>query len=787
MRELADDWRYSRRILRKTPGFSTAVILVLAVGIGANTVVFSMVDGAFLKSLPYSHPEQIVTFSRRFSIPELEALRDGTRAFSGIVGYRIAPGDVAFDGLTTRDVAVCEITGDVFRLLGVTPSRGRNFLRQELRENSRVAVLNDRASRLLAAAPASAAGTVIRVLGVPHTVVGVMPKWFAFPPSALAQRAEIWIPFRETAQVTQQPDARVWQVIARLAPGMSLPQAQTQTRSMDTRFGQSQSDLQPIFLSPVRRETADTTASALMALLAAVGFVLLISCTNIGMLLVSRASVRRKEVAIRLAIGGPRSRIARQLVMEALTYGLAGGTAGFLLALFLLRLLEHWSPAELSNLPPPNVDLTVFLFTLAISILSAVAFGLVPALQLSGTDLVSSLGEGARPFGLRGRTFGSLLLVCQATATLVLLVGAGLLIQTIVHFWSVPIGFSPGNVVVGFVELPGSNYAKPEQWQVYWPRLLEDVRALPGVRDASVVNALPFWGSSTMKVAADGQDRWLPADVLTVGPRYFATMGVPLLTGRDFTDFDRVGQPPVVIVNEATHREIWPKMTAIRQRVLLGGLSPAVSGEVVGEVPDIHQRGFAGVSQPTVYLPYSQNPGPSATLVVRTSLDSKAMIRAVASEIQRVDPSVTFSNVTTMREVLRDSIASQRIASLVFTTFAALALFLAMIGVFASSAYTVASHIRDIGIRLAFGATPWTIYRLLLGQSVSPVVIGIGIGCGLSVALGMALRGLLFGVGPADPITIISCAVGLLVTSCVASLVPARRATAADPAIVLRA
>ncbi len=787
MRELVDDWRYSRRVLSKAPGFSAAVILVLAVGIAANTVVFSMVDAAFFNSLPYSHPEQLVTFSRRFSFPELAELRDGTRAFSGIVGYRITPGNVTFDGLTRRDVAVCEITGDLFRVLGVTPLRGRSLLKQELLDNARVAILNDSALRLLAAAPSSALGTVIRIGDVPYTVVGVMPKRFAFPPSALAPRAEIWIPFRETAQLAEQRSARVWQVVARLAPGISLLQAQTQMRIMDARYRESQSGLEPTLVSPVRREIADNTGHALMALMGAVGFVLLIVCTNIGMLLVSRASRRQKEVAIRIAIGAPPGRIARQLVMEALTVGLAGGSMGFVLAVSVLRLLEHWTPAALSHLPPPHVDLTVLAFTVALSVLTSIIFGLMPALQLAGTDVVSSLGERMRPFGLKGRTFRNLLLVCEVAATLVLLVGAGLLIQTVMHYWSVPIGFSPSNVVVGLVELPLSKYPKPEQWQAHWSHLLEDVRALPGVRDASVVNGVPFWGYSTMEVAAGDQERWLSADVLMVGPRYFATMGVPLLKGRDFTDFDRVGRPPVVIVNEAMHRKIWPSMAAVGQRMVLGISASGVSAEVVGEVADIHQRGFGTGPQPTVYVPYAQLPSPAATLVVRTSGDAKAMVRVVAHEIQRADPVVTFSNATTMREVLSNSIASQRLASLVFTTFAAIALFLAIIGVFAFTAYTVASHIREIGIRLAFGATSWAIYRLLLRQSVAPVIVGVAIGSGLSIALGTALRGLLFGVAPADPVTLVSCAVGLLLTSCAASLIPARRATRADPAVVLRA
>ncbi len=312
------------------------------------------------------------------------------------------------------------------------------------------------------------------------------------------------------------------------------------------------------------------------------------------------------------------------------------------------------------------------------------------------------------------------------------------------------------------------------------------MRALPGVEDASIVNAVPFWGYSKARIATGSPERWQSVEVVMVGPRYFATMGVPLLQGRDFTDLDRAERPPVVMVNQAMHRMMWPSERAVGRRIVLDILPSGASAEVIGEVADIHQRGFADAPQPTVYLPYAQYPGPVASLVVRTTIDPKAMIRAVANEIQRIDPTVTVSSVTTMPEVLSSSIALQRLASVVVTAFAGIALLLATLGVVAFTAYTVASRSREIGIRMAFGATPGAIYRLLVGRSGTPVVVGIAIGLCLSVALGGALRGLLFGVEPADPLTLSVCAAGLFVISAIASLITARRAVRVDPARVLR-
>jgi putative ABC transport system permease protein len=341
-------------------------------------------------------------------------------------------------------------------------------------------------------------------------------------------------------------------------------------------------------------------------------------------------------------------------------------------------------------------------------------------------------------------------------------------------------------VLVGLIDLPRAKYPDARQWQLYWTDLIENVRAVPGVADASIVNALPFWGYSTMQVT-DGEQEPFAADVLMVGPKYFSTMGVPLLRGRDIEDLDGTGNPTVAIINQAMLRRMWPDGPAVGKRIIDGASGGALSAEIVGVVGDIRQRGYWDSPQPTVYLPYAQYPSPAATLVVRASEDAHGMIRAVADRVEAADETVTLSDVMTMRAILASSIAVQRLVGMVFLAFASLSLSLVVVGVFALAAYTLNSRMREIAIRLALGAAPRATYRLLLIEMGAPVLVGIVVGSGLSLGLGWTLTGLLFGVGPTDPLTLVSCAVGLLLAGFVAVAIPLRRATKAGAAVLLRA
>lgn len=789
--DLLADFRYSWRTVSRSPAFAVAIIILLALAIAANTVVFSEIDAIFLRRPPYSHPDRLVTLSQRVSYTELKRLQEATRSFESLAGYRIVHTDVTIGGITIRDVLVCEIAGDLFKTLGVGPTIGRAFTPGELADNYPVALLSYSARQLItdSGGDSNTPSALIQIGDIPYTVIGTMPKEFVFPLASKTPKMEIWVPVQQPGETGNALSARMFSAVGRLHRGITLNIAQGETRDVNAQFGGSELGNKSIDLAQLHRQIDENAKTALLALMGAVGIVLLIACANIGMLLLSRAGKRHKEIAIRIAMGARPRRIIRQLLIEALFLGVSGGTLGLLLAEGTVHLLEAWTPRNLPYVPSSSIDLPVFVFATVISVGAGILFGLLPAFELARTEVFSSLNGWKPTTGVRPRSAKAAPLIVEVAATLVLLIGASLLIQTLARLWSIPLGFSDNNLLVGVVDLPPSEYPDTERWQAYWRHLLEQIRALPGTRDASIVNALPFWGYSSMNVqrAPAHQDGWFSSQALMIGPRYFSTTGIQIIRGRDVTDSDTSNSLPVVVINQAMHRKIWPsKATAVGRRIVLGTSAAGREAEVVGEIADVQQRGFNEPAQPTVYLPYAQFSGPTATLVVRTIPPPNTMIRSVATTIQRTDPNVVFSDVTSMREVINDSLAPQQFASTVLGTFAGLALILAVTGVFALTAYIGGSRTREIGIRIAVGASPGDIYRLILQESMLPVVVGIAIGSVVSVVFNRALAGLLFGVGPTDPITIGSCSVILLVASFSAGLIPARHATKADPVLALR-
>jgi predicted permease len=788
--DLLADFRYAWRIVSRSPLFVVAIIIVLALAVAANTVVFSEIDAIFLRPPPYLHPDRLATFSQRVSFPELNGLQAATRSFESLTGYQIVHADATIGGITVRDVLVCQIAGDVFKTLGVTPASGRLFTPRELVDNSHVAILSYSARHLItdSGGALNISARNIKIGDVPYTVIGTMSKEFVFPLASAVPKMEIWVPIPQTAAMSSAINARMISSVGRLYPGIALHVAQDEVRAVDARFAGSEVREKAIDLLWLRRQIDEDTKTGFLALMGAVGFVLLIACANIGMLLLSRAANRHKEMAVRVALGASPKRIVRQLLIEALVLGVSGGTLGLLLAEVTLRLLDNWTPRNLSYVPSPAIDLSLLVFVAAISVGTGILFGLLPALELARTDVLSSLGGWTPAPGVRGSMRAAPLIV-EVAATLVLLIGACLLVQTLARLWSVPLGFSDSNLLVGVVDLPPSKYPDAERWQVYWMHLVEQIRALPGTEDASIVNALPFWGYSTMNIqrVPAHQEGWFSSQALMVGPRYFSTTKIQLMRGRDFTESEASDSPSVVIINQAMHRKLWPsEATAVGKRIVLATSAAGRAAEVIGEVADVQQGGLTEPAQPTVYLPYAQFPGPAATLVVRTASSPSTMIRTVAAIIRRTDSNVAFSDVTTMREVISDSLAPQQFASIVLVTFAGLAMVLAVTGVFALTAYIGASRTREIGIRIAVGASHTDICRLILRQSMLPVVAGIAIGSVVSVLFNRVLAGLLFGVRPTDPITIISCSMVLFVTSCSAGLIPARHATKVDPVVALR-
>jgi len=804
---LWQDLRYGLRMLLRNPGFTTIAISTLALGMGANTAIFTLLDKVLIRPLPVEQPNQLVTFvvdaggaPEYFSYPLYADLRERNEVLSSLAAYFQRPFSLS-DGDQSERVIGQIVSGNYFAALGVRPALGRFFLPEEDRTPGAhpVAVISHGLWRRRFGADPAVIGKTISLNAYRYTVIGVAPS--EFTGTARGTVNDIYVPIMMLKQTypnigdaLNNRNARWLQLIGRLKPGVNRQQAQAAlaapaddanktypSKSGDNTYGPAK-----VVLMDGSRGHMDSVKDLslpLKLLMGVVGFVLLIACANVANLLIARASARRKEIAVRLAIGAGRWRIVRQLLTESAILSVLGAGAGLLVARWLTDLLlgfqqqAKYVPRSFDG----GLDGRAMGFTLCLSLLTGIVFGLAPALAASKPDFVAALKEETPGQGHMAWRLGlrNLLVVAQVTLSLVVLIGAGLLVKSLRALQAVDPGFEPAKVVTASFDL-GENGYNEARGRQFIRRLSERVAALPGVEAVGFAFTAAFSDNSLISIGpaiVEGSQPQ-PAHHNTVSQNYFQTLGIPLVRGRDFTAQDTADAPRVFIVNEAAARRYWPGQDAVGRRLN--------HGQVVGVVRDSKERGLNADPRPTIYKPLLQNYDPMMTLHARSAIDAETLLAALRSEVQTLDPTLPVYNLGTLARQKDGSLYTERLAATLLTIFGLLALSLAAVGVYGVLSYAVTERTREMGIRLALGANPRDLLRLVVGQGLTLTLIGLVIGLGASFALTRLIAKLLYGVSATDPLTFVVIPLLLIGVALLACWIPARRATRVDPLAALR-
>lgn len=803
------DVRYATRVLLKSPGFTSVAILTLALGVGANTAVFSVVNAVLLRPLPYPHPERMVyLFGSSLSDPKTEDslsphnftdVRTRNHSFDAYCALNY--GSFTLTG-GDRPEALSGVmaSADFARVAGTEPAIGRYFTAEEdTPGKNRVALISDGLWRRRFGADAQAVGREVQLNGEPYTIVGVMPPDFNFP----AAGVEVWTPLALDLSKYQRGTSFL-DTAGRLKPGVTVEQARADVQTIAAQLRTEIPNFNPDFgikVVTVRDHALGEIERPLLILFGAVVMVLLIACANISNLVLGRSAARWREIGLRSALGASRLRVVRLLLAESVLLSLAGGGAGLLLALYGVDVLTAINPAVLPRGGKIAVDGYVIAFTFFVSLLTGILFGLAPAWQATKTDLNRALRESSRSAtgGRRLKFVRGGLVVAEISLSLVLLVGAGLLLESFWKLLQVDPGFRAENVLTCLVDLPRAKYPEDRRRADFFRSALERVRTLPGVESVGFGTSLPFGGSRGMSSftiddhPTSRDDPNAPsADRHQVAPGYFKTMGIPLRGGRDFTDADDISHPGVVIINEAAAMRFWPGENPLGKRLTIGMpqevalYGKPVSREIVGVVGNVKHEELNAEFQPEMYIPAYQLPPNGMTLAVRGSVPADELTEGVRRAVQSVDSDQPIRRVQLLGDAVARSVAPLRFLAALLLLFAAVALVLAAVGTYGVMSYAVAQRTHEIGIRMALGAQRGSVLRLVIGQGMALTLAGVAVGLAASLALSRVLTSLLYGVGANDLKTFAGLSLLIACVAFVACLVPARRATKIDPMVALK-
>ena len=801
--EMFQDLRYGMRMLLKQPGFTLIAVLTLALGIGANTAIFSVVNALLLRPLPYVESERLLLLSEKsregerldVAYPNFADWRARAQSFEGMAAAYTSNFNLTGVEKAAR-VEGCVSNWNFFPLLGVNPQLGRLFTEEDDRYGAaRVVMISHELWRTRFGGEANVIGQTMILNEDSYTVVGVLPPRFEY-----LEAADFYVPIGlflgPSDPLSNRGNTTYLHAVARLKAGVTIDQANSEMATLGQQLAQEYPKVnegksgQAEWLQDVMSENV---RQSLWVLLGAVGFILLIACINVANLTLVRAAARQKELAVRQALGAGRLRIVRQLLSESLLIAGLGGACGLLVGSWMLQGLLGLAPPDIPQLSRVGLDKTVLLFTLGIAAATSLLCGLLPALQSSKTDLQTALKEGGRLTTGAGREgMRKALVIAEVSLSLVLLVGAGLLVRSMYNLMHVDLGFNADNLLTMRVQLSGAKY-NPAARLIFYDECLARVAAVPGVGSAAMTMSLPILGSNwgSLFLAFDKpvpSPADLPhSDYIRVSANYFETMGIRVLRGRSFADSDTSESAPVAIINETLARRIWPGEDPIGKRLKQGRPgSDTPWREVIGVINDIKLNGVENENSMQTYLLYAQEPGTGLGLVLRTHDNPLAVAASVEQAIHSIDKDLPVYRIRTMDQVLSDSLAQRRLTLVLLASFAALALVLAAVGIYGVISYAVRQRTHELGIRIALGAQARDVLRLILAQGLKLALLGIALGLAVSWALTRFLESLLFGVRPTDPLTFVVIAAALLCVAMLACWVPARRATKVDPMVALR-
>jgi putative ABC transport system permease protein len=803
MEHFKQDFLYAVRRLLKAPGFTLVAVVTLALGIGANSAIFSVVNGVLLKPLPYPEPDRLVgvyhtTDGQRavMSGPNFTDVSRAATSFESAAAISTGRMILTGEGEPTR-LAIAEVSASLFSVLRVRPALGRAFNADENTPGrNNLVILSHGLWQQRFGSDPSVIGRRITLDGVSKEVVGVMPAGFSYPSGR-----DAWLPVDyDEGFVTKQRGAWYLSVVARLKPGVTPQQSAAEVEAIGRNLARQYPDANAeigMTTYPLLEAMVGNIRPSVMILLGAVGFVLLIACTNVANLLLARAATRETEMAVRTALGAGRGRLVRQLLTESVLLSLVGAGFGLLLAVWGVELLTNLKPQGIPRLDNVRIDGVVILFTIAVGVVTGVLFGLVPAFAatrgLSAT--LKESGRGAVTSRSAGRVRGALV-VTELALAVMLLVGAGLLMRSFIKLQAVDPGFKVDPALTFDLTLPDARYKEMEQQIAFYDQLLPRLRGLPGVQAASAVMGLPLAGLDfIISFEVAGRPPVPPAQqpsmqVRVATPEYFSTLGIPLKRGRMFTEDDRLQSPKVVLITEAAAKQYFPNEDPIGRTIKLGwGRGPGkprAGGEVVGIVGDIKAEGLDEPNPPQIYMPLRQWPVSFMTVVLKTSVPPTSLTEAARAQVAAIDPNLPLSNIGTLDAIVAKSISQQRFYMTLLSVFAAVALVLAAIGIFGVLSYAVSQRTREIGIRMALGAQERTVIGLVVRQAMALVAAGVVAGTLLALYLSQTMTKMLFSVRPTDPTTFVSVAAVLAGVALLASYLPARRATRVDPIVALR-